>query len=78
MPKPKSMSDRQLYKLLQSLTDCDGVLEQTELAQEAQSELLTKQNCVRIQPDSFDADFDKVIAFLGKEDSGVIQNGKSL
>jgi hypothetical protein len=74
MPNLKNVSNRQLHELLQSLTDCDGVLEQTELAQEAQNELLTRPNCFRIRPDYFDADFDKAIAFLGKEDSEIAQS----
>jgi hypothetical protein len=74
MSNLKDMTDRQLVGLLQSLTDCDGVLEQTELAQEAQNELLTRPNCFRIRPDYFDTDFEKAIAFLCYENSEIVQS----
>jgi hypothetical protein len=74
MSNLKDLPDQQLIELLQSLTDCDGVLEQTELAQAAQAELLTRSNCFHIRPDYFETDFEKAIAFLGQGSPEVTPN----
>lgn len=70
----QNMADRQLLELLQSLTDRDGVLERTELAQQAQNELMKRPNCFYIRLDHLDADFEKAIAILGLENFETSQN----
>jgi hypothetical protein len=66
MPDLSTLSDRQLLELLKSFTE-DGVLLQTEQAQAAQNELMTRPNCFRIRPDYFDEDFDKALAYMDRK-----------
>jgi hypothetical protein len=66
MPDLKALSDRQLLELLKSFTK-EGVLQQTEQAQAAQNELMTRPNCFRIRPDFFDKDFDRALAYMDRK-----------
>jgi hypothetical protein len=61
----KALNDRELLDLLRSFTE-EGVLQQTEQAQAAQNELMTRPNCFRIRPDYFDEDFDKALGYVDR------------
>jgi hypothetical protein len=66
MTNLKTLSDRELLELLRSFTE-EGVLQQTEQAQAAQNELMTRPNCFRIRPDYFDEDFDKALGYMDRK-----------
>jgi hypothetical protein len=62
----KTLNDRELLELLRSFTE-EGVLQQTEQAQAAQNELMTRPNCFRIRPDYFDEDFDTALGYIDRK-----------
>ncbi len=61
-----ALGDHQRLELLKSFTE-DGILQQTEQAQAAQNERMTRPNCFRIRPDYFDEDFDKALTYMDRQ-----------